>query len=116
MIQNFCVDVQYPASAIALGSLPDVTTYDELDDDRLRNYLEDGAVESRETTTIDDLDELVERELKMNMSDRNFKSRIEGLLVVYDSLLMTRASMGCRIHSKSRRIACLVGYQACDAT
>lgn len=84
---KFCVDAEWIESLIALDFLDDVTTYEELSDTRLRAYLDDKAVESKEVVTLDVLDDLVAKELRINMADSNAQSRIENLFISYHTLL-----------------------------
>lgn len=84
---KFCVDPDYLESLIALNLIPDVKDYDSLTDDTLRAFLDEKAEESREATNLDSLDIIVEQQLRMDMKDRNAKSRMENLFVAYHTIL-----------------------------
>lgn len=84
---TFCVDPEYLESAIALDLISDVESESELTDTVLRSYLERKAEESKESVNLDALDMIVERDLHMDMTDRNAKSRMESLFVSYHALL-----------------------------
>ena len=83
---KYCVDPEYLESAIDLGLIEDVEN-DDLTDIHLRKYLEGKAEESRETVSLEVLDEIVNRELRMNIRDKNARSRMESLFVTYHALL-----------------------------
>ena len=84
---KYCVDAQYLTSAIALGLIDGVSSYDELDNITLRRYLDEKSKESKEAISLDSLDEIVERELFMDMKNRHARSRIESLFIDYHALL-----------------------------
>ena len=86
---KFCVDAQLLTSTIALGFIPEVENYDALTDKALRTYLDGEAKESRVSINLSSLDEIVSRELRMNMSNRNARSRMQQLFVQYHTLLST---------------------------
>lgn len=83
---KYCVDPEYLESAIALGFI-EVISYDALSDSDLREHLNHKAEESQETATLDTLDDIVDRNLRMNMKDKFSKSRMESLFVSYHALL-----------------------------
>lgn len=58
-------------------------TYDNLTEKRLQKYADDKLIESREVVTLDVLDDLVTKILRINMADSNAQSRIENLFVSY---------------------------------
>ena len=83
---KYWVDPEYFESAIALGFI-EATSYDELSETDLREHLDQNAQESLETITLETLDEIVDINLRMNMKDKNSKSRIESLFVSHHSPL-----------------------------
>ena len=83
---KFCVDSEYLEFAIALGFI-EADDYDSLTDSVLRVHLEGKAKESVDSVTLEALDDIVERELKMDMNDKNARSPIETLFVSYHSIL-----------------------------
>ena len=66
---SFCVDPDWLESLVSLGFMEGVTTTKELDDSTLRAYLEAEAEESKEVVNLKTLDEIVNRELRINMED-----------------------------------------------
>jgi transposase InsO family protein len=84
---KFCVDPEYLESIIALGFIKDVQSYESLTDEILRQFLETKSQESKESVTIDILDKIVDRSLKMDMTDRNAESRMQNLFVSYHGIL-----------------------------
>lgn len=83
---KFCVDPEYLESAIAFGFI-EAETYEDLTDSVLRKYLEKKAEESPEAITLEAIDSIVDRDLRMNMGDKNARSRMESLVVSYHTLL-----------------------------
>lgn len=74
-------------SLIALNFIEDVESYETLEDKTLRKFLEDESKESKEVLSMDILDDIVSKELRTNMSDRNAKSRMRNLFVSYRTIL-----------------------------
>ena len=70
-----------------MGFIENVQSLESLDEVILRKYLDTQAVESKTTITVEDLDDVVDKELSMNMSNRNARSRMQSLFVDYHSLL-----------------------------
>eukprot|EP00171_Calliarthron_tuberculosum_P004017 IDg4017t1 len=66
---KFCVDAEWIESLIDLGILDNVTSYDELTDDQLQTYFDKKAEESKEVLSLEKLDDLVAKQLRINMSD-----------------------------------------------
>lgn len=56
-------------------------------DEQLRAYLDWEAKESKEAVTLEGLVELIEKKLRMNMDNKNAKSRMQGLFADYYSIL-----------------------------
>lgn len=46
---------------------------------QLRAYLDSEEEETRKTVSIEDLDELIEKNIRMNMDKENVSSRMQGL-------------------------------------
>ena len=67
---NFCVDPEYLEFAIALG-LIEADDYYSLTKSVVRVHLEGNSTESEDSVTNEALEDIVERELKMNMKERN---------------------------------------------
>ena len=86
---KYCVDQQYVESLLALGFIPGVETYEDLQDADPRSYLETQARASKQAMTIDKLDRFVKADLRINMRDENSVSRTRNLFVSYHALLRT---------------------------
>ena len=86
---KYCIDAQLRKSTIELGFIPDVSYYDDVTDEQLRTYLDQESVDSKAALTMTSLDEIVARELRMNMDNRNARSRMQQLFVQYHALLTT---------------------------
>ena len=56
-------------------------------DKELRAYLEKEAKESKDAVSLDSLDDIVESELAMSMTNMNARSRMQTLFVDYHSIL-----------------------------
>lgn len=84
---KFCVDAEWLGSLIELHFLPEVPSYDEVNDEQLRDYLSKKAEESKNVETIETLDLIVENELHTDMEDKDARSRIQTLFVSFKSLL-----------------------------
>ena len=83
----YCLDPDYLDSAVELGFIPNATSMEELTEETLRKFLENKAVESKETITLSSLDALVKRQLRMNTKDPSAESRMQSLFISYRSLL-----------------------------
>ena len=64
---KFCVDGQLLHSALALDFIAGASVYDELEDKALRAYLDKHAEESEKAVNLDILDQIIVRDLRMNM-------------------------------------------------
>lgn len=84
--RKFCVDSEWLKTVIGLGFIPDVDSYEDLVGDDLHTYLESMAAASRDVMTIDILDQIVRQNLKIDMRDKDVRSRIKNLFVSYKSL------------------------------
>ena len=84
---KFCVEPEYLESAIALGFIPGVLSYRQLDDTTLRAFLDKKAEECKESVTLSSLDNFVSKNLKMDMQDSSAVSRMQSLFVSYHTLL-----------------------------
>ena len=89
---KFCADTEWLLSTLALGLIKDtqgnpVSSYDTLTDEVLRVYLDGKAAASKEVVTISTLDDVIERKLRMDMSDPGAKSRMESLFTSYYTIL-----------------------------
>ena len=86
-----CVDSQYLHSMIALGFISDVKSYEDLSSERLREFLDNRAIQSKKSITIAGLYILVSLELIMKMANRDAEAHMEGLFVSYHSLFSNHA-------------------------
>lgn len=84
---KFCVDMKWLESTIALGFIDGIEEYDRLSDKVLFDFLESLAKEPKETINIESLDEIIGRELRMNISDTNAGSRVKNLFKSYPAIL-----------------------------
>lgn len=84
---KFCVDPEIIESALALGSIPDYSDYGTLTDAALLIYLEGKSQESKDSVNLDTLDNLVRTQLRMDMTDKNAKSRMEAFFMSYHKML-----------------------------
>lgn len=84
---KYCVDAKHFSSCIALGFIDGVTSFDAMTDEQLRTYLDKEAEYSKDAVTLEGLDELIEKKLKMNMEKKNARSRMQRLFANYHSLL-----------------------------
>lgn len=84
---KYCIDATHFSSYIALGLIKDATSFDSLTEAKLRDYLDESAAESKDTATLEGLDELVTQELVMDMSNLSAKFRMQNLSIDYHSLL-----------------------------
>ena len=66
---KYCMDNEYINAAIILGRIENVSSCDNLHELTLRKYLDKRAEESKEVVTLPMLDEIVNNNLKMDMSD-----------------------------------------------
>ena len=89
----FCVDSVYLKSAIALCFI-ETDDYDSLTDLFLRAHFEGKAKESENPVTLEALNDIVERELEMNMKDKNARSRKETFFVSYHPILRRNGIAG----------------------
>lgn len=83
---KICVDAEYLESGIALGIIA-AADYDSLSNVGLRTYLETSAQETKESINLETLDHIVDEELRLEIFDRNAKSRMENLFVSSNSIL-----------------------------
>lgn len=67
---KFCVDSEYLESAIALVFI-ETNDYDALNDKVLPVHLDEKPKESQETVAPDSCNDIAEKELKMDMKDKN---------------------------------------------
>lgn len=65
---KFCIDTNQLESAIDLGFIPDVTDYDNLSHTVLRIFLDQKVEESKTITTVSDIEALIEKKLRIDMS------------------------------------------------
>lgn len=87
MKRKYCVEATRFSSCIALGFMKHVMSFDSLTYAQLQPYLDKKAAEWKDPATLVGLNELVSKELVMDMSNRNAKSRMQNLFIDYHSLL-----------------------------
>ncbi|PXF46597.1 hypothetical protein BWQ96_03586 [Gracilariopsis chorda] len=78
---KYCIDHEYVESAIALDLIPHVNSYNHLTDSNLKKYLDGNAEASQDSLTLESLDAIFDRELRMDMSDKSARSRMEALFI-----------------------------------
>lgn len=78
---KFCFDSKWIELLIDLEFLKEVSSYNGLMDDILRKYLEKKSQKSKELVTLDIQDDLVQKKLRINMSNTAAKSRVENLFI-----------------------------------
>lgn len=83
---KFCVDSEYPESAIALKLITGATSYEALTDTVLRSFLNKEEEDSKGTISLQTLEEIVERELRMYMGNESGRSRMQSPFIWYHSL------------------------------
>ena len=107
---KYCVDAQHFTSCIALGFIDNGTSFEDMTDKQLRAYLDKEAEDSKEAVTLEGLDELVARKLRMNMENKNGKSRMQGMFANYHSLLSQNGVKWIIDENpKNRSFTCFVG-------
>ena len=84
-----CVDADQLESAVDCGLIPNCTSVEALVDEFLRSFLDSEAQESQNSVTESDLVKLVEAVLRMNMTVKSAKGRMNLLFMEYMSLLRT---------------------------
>lgn len=52
---NFCVDVEFLTSSIALGLIPNSEEFNTVNDAQVREFLDSGSTESKKAVTLHDL-------------------------------------------------------------
>lgn len=72
--------------------MPEVFSYENLDDEELRMYLIKKAEVSREVVTIETLDKLIDDELRISKTGKDSCWRIESLFPSYKLLLRRNSS------------------------
>lgn len=87
VVLKYCVDVDVLKSTLALGLNDSANDYDTINENALRQYLEKEAEDFRETLTLSGLDSIVRKDLKMDMKNKDARSRMKSLLIEYHTLL-----------------------------
>ena len=54
-------------------------TFEALTNQKIRAYLDEKAKESKDSVTVEGLDEFLSKEVVMDMANRNAKYRMQGL-------------------------------------
>lgn len=84
---KFWFDIEYIKPSIALSFISGVKSYEDLQTDALRSYLEMQASDSRAIVTLSTLKQTVKRELLLNIKNRDAISRIRNLFIDYNTPL-----------------------------
>lgn len=84
---TFCVDADHLESGITLGFIDSATDYNSLTKPKLHAHLDKKAEYSKESVILDAFDKIVDKDLKMNMTDRSSKSSVENWFVLYHSII-----------------------------
>ena len=84
---KYCVNTSLLQSIINLGFIGDVTSYDDVTDDQVRDYLEEQCESSQEVVSLEAIEDLVNAELKMDMKDKSAISRMQRLFISYHMIL-----------------------------
>lgn len=87
MLLKYCVDAQHFISCMALGFIEKVTSFDKMTFEQLRLYLQSEVEESKDFITVEALEEMGEKKLKINEDKENARSRMQDLFANYLSLL-----------------------------
>lgn len=85
---KFCVNTEELEAVICLDLIENVTSYSDLDDSKLRSYLESKCETELENITIAEINKIVEKDLSMKMSIKSARSRMELLFVAYAKILL----------------------------
>lgn len=80
---KFCVDPELLQSETVLGFIDDATDVETLSDTVLRQSLDKIAEEKKDSITVTELDNIVDKELKMDMSDKSSRARMKTLFINY---------------------------------
>lgn len=100
---QFRTDQEWLQSIVDLGFRLEVSSYEELTDDLLQNYLSQKAEDSRDVVTLEELHKLVPDELRITMVDEDAGSRIESLFISYQCSLGRNGIQ--RITKENERVA-----------
>lgn len=84
---KYCVELDVLKSTIEMGIIANKRKYDTLNDNALRQYLENEAADSRSTRTLSGLDAIVRKDLNMDIKNKDARSRMKSLLIEYLTLL-----------------------------
>lgn len=84
---RFCIEIEYLESAIDLGFIREATSYNELTDEILRQYLAEKAEESNQAVKLEALDSIVRRTLRMDVNYRSAKYRMKSIFARYVTIL-----------------------------
>lgn len=82
------MDQEELEAAIDCGFIPGVTDYDELTDKVLLNYFESKISEDRKNVSVDVVDKIIKKKLRMDMNTRSERSRMEELFITYAKILL----------------------------
>lgn len=83
---KFCIDAEVLNTNIGLGFV-EARSYEDLTDEQVRTFLEDGCGQSKEWFSINQLDKIVATELRTNMRNINATARMEDVFTSYYALL-----------------------------
>lgn len=86
-----------------MGFIKNVSSYEELTDDQVREFLRDRAKERKDVITLEKPDKSVDEELRTNMKTSNAKVRMQDLFSTYHTVLR-RNGLG-RIVKENQKVA-----------
>lgn len=78
---KLCVNSEWLESFIDLEFILNADSYDSLEGVTLRNYLDSKASSVKDVVTIDMLDNIVEKNLRINMDEKDARFKTENLFV-----------------------------------
>ena len=97
---KLCVDVDVLESMVESDLFTGVTTSESLTDEILRKQLEKMSVVKKADLTLAQFTEMVEKILKMDMSDPSAESRMTNLFISYRTIVR---KVGCKWVFKDRQ-------------
>lgn len=83
---KFCIDPEYLESPVTLGLIPDVEDHDTPTNWALRSYLDYRFQAPQESMSLDTLENVVDRDLRMDITDTSARSPMEFVLVSHHAL------------------------------
>lgn len=87
VVLTFFVSVEFLESSIALGFLPKVDHYYTLSDKDVLIFFNDRAKECKGIVTLEKLDEIISRYLRINIRNSNATACMQNLLASYHTII-----------------------------